>query len=726
MIMRTYKLIACAAFAFLANVTITSAQARGDASLAISTLRVATINMWSGLDYAGTMSMGEWESDERRTQRFELLVRQLREAQPDVVLLQEGSPIGHVASMLADALDFDEIHQVANAGIRIGPIGIPSNLKEGIAILARRSLHLEEAHTWKLSGSIGIHGDILTIHGDEAIFALAGLIRAGDRPIYIVNAHLSAAPPLDSRLLAVLDSERINGNITQDEIDIGIAELSNEQQRRADEVRRLADNLADLDERIPVIIGGDFNTTLESGELAPLLDSLEYRNALHPGIRSRQTWDYPHNANVEFSTRYNDASGQRHPPRGIVSAVYDRRARAIDHIFLSPLFTEHASLRSDQFALAVVAQNDSAPSTASDHYGVYADIALDSTSPMALRRSDTELDVSSQSIEALPIATYDTDAGFGYGAKGYVLNQLGAGESFDITLFHSTEGERWYRAMIAWPDPEIRHRKVYPIAVDLEIDYDRWINNSFFGTGSGARFDDRRFYSRAPLEVSIVASRGFSPTFVAQLGARFKTVLNSEFQDSARWAELPAAGLEGRRSWASLYGAMRLDTRNSSFNPTRGFVLQTDAEIAPGLIDDVEFVKLGATAQSFLKLWHPTTVLALRIAARGIIAPDIPTHALLSLGGNNTLRGSPQDRYLDRIMIVANAELRFPIVWRFGGVVGYDAGKVWISISELDLYNWPLNPVVGLRFVMDTFVVRLDVGFGRETTGLYFNFGHSF
>jgi hypothetical protein len=34
--------------------------------------------------------------------------------------------------------------------------------------------------------------------------------------------------------------------------------------------------------------------------------------------------------------------------------------------------------------------------------------------------------------------------------------------------------------------------------------------------------------------------------------------------------------------------------------------------------------------------------------------------------------------------------------------------------------------VAGLRFYMNTFVVRCDVGFGKETTGLYFNFGQVF
>ena len=99
---------------------------------------------------------------------------------------------------------------------------------------------------------------------------------------------------------------------------------------------------------------------------------------------------------------------------------------------------------------------------------------------------------------------------------------------------------------------------------------------------------------------------------------------------------------------------------------------------------------------------------------------------LLSVGGTQTLRGSPQDRYLDKASIVGNMELRFPLFWRLGGVLGLDAGKVWHSLQEIDLNRWAWNPVVGLRLYMDTFVVRADLGFGCETTGFYLNFGQLF
>jgi hypothetical protein len=73
-----------------------------------------------------------------------------------------------------------------------------------------------------------------------------------------------------------------------------------------------------------------------------------------------------------------------------------------------------------------------------------------------------------------------------------------------------------------------------------------------------------------------------------------------------------------------------------------------------------------------------------------------------------------------------NSELRFPIFWRFGGILGFDAARVFPSLGKVALRDWAYNSVVGLRFYMDTFVVRAEVGFGKETTGFYLNFGQLF
>jgi hypothetical protein len=75
---------------------------------------------------------------------------------------------------------------------------------------------------------------------------------------------------------------------------------------------------------------------------------------------------------------------------------------------------------------------------------------------------------------------------------------------------------------------------------------------------------------------------------------------------------------------------------------------------------------------------------------------------------------------------VVNVELRFPVFWRFGGVLGLDAGQVAGAPGALTIGAWESNYVAGLRFYMDTFTVRADLGFGKETTGFYLNFGQLF
>jgi len=125
-------------------------------------------------------------------------------------------------------------------------------------------------------------------------------------------------------------------------------------------------------------------------------------------------------------------------------------------------------------------------------------------------------------------------------------------------------------------------------------------------------------------------------------------------------------------------------------------------------------------------LFYPKTVFALRFRGQNLFGEGLPVQALFPLGGNQTLRGSPQDRYLDKSFLLLNAEVRFPIVWRLGGVVGWDAGKVWPSLGRFDLKGWASNPTFGLRLAMRTFIVRLDVGLGKDSTGVYFNFGQLF
>lgn len=171
----------------------------------------------------------------------------------------------------------------------------------------------------------------------------------------------------------------------------------------------------------------------------------------------------------------------------------------------------------------------------------------------------------------------------------------------------------------------------------------------------------------------------------------------------------------------------RYDTRDSYINPVSGTVVQMEFERAPASPAwNVSFTRSAVVLQHYRPLFASRLVLALRYSTTVETGSDLPVQVLLPVGGNWTLRGSPQDRYLDQVASVANAELRFPIYRRLAGVVALDAGRVFHTLSQYSLDRWAVNPTVGLRFVLETFVVRMDVGLGKETTGFYLNFGQIF
>jgi hypothetical protein len=56
-------------------------------------LRILTVNVWCGLYYVGILRMREYETKENREARFKLLVKQVKEIQPDIVFIQEANPV---------------------------------------------------------------------------------------------------------------------------------------------------------------------------------------------------------------------------------------------------------------------------------------------------------------------------------------------------------------------------------------------------------------------------------------------------------------------------------------------------------------------------------------------------------------------------------------------------------------------------------------------------------
>jgi endonuclease/exonuclease/phosphatase family metal-dependent hydrolase len=333
-------------------------------------LGVLTLNAWSGLDYIGTFSVGDYEARERRDKRFAELVRRTRELDPDVIFLQEVNPAGRFSRRLADALGYDQVHQVTLSGIKIAGLGIPSNLCEGNAILAKPGLGLRKTDSWRHSGSFGFAGGFLSFHLDEIVGSLVAEITAAGTRVDLVNVHLHATPTADPALEVSLRKRVESGELSEEAYREIAAGWTQGIERRAGELRDLDARLKGLDSGIPLIVAGDFNAPADAPEIAAFRSAGPYLDAGPAG--AFVTWDPSANPNVAFSAALKDARGQARTGLDLLGALDSALPRRLDYIFLGRMFAPV-----DVMLSRVVFDGATAGLPPSDHYGLFALVDLD-------------------------------------------------------------------------------------------------------------------------------------------------------------------------------------------------------------------------------------------------------------------------------------------------------------------------------------------------------------
>lgn len=90
------------------------------------------------------------------------------------------------------------------------------------------------------------------------------------------------------------------------------------------------------------------------------------------------------------------------------------------------------------------------------------------------------------------------------------------------------------------------------------------------------------------------------------------------------------------------------------------------------------------------------------------------------------MRGYKLNRFADKGKFLVNAEYRFLLWKKLGGNVFMDGGYIWPSLSEIRLDKAIVDIGWGLRYYLQNFVVRFDMGYSDEGIGIYFNFDHVF
>ncbi len=192
-------------------------------------------------------------------------------------------------------------------------------------------------------------------------------------------------------------------------------------------------------------------------------------------------------------------------------------------------------------------------------------------------------------------------------------------------------------------------------------------------------------------------------------------------------AERPARELQS----TLIVGAgpvLLLDTRDRLTFPTAGAYAELSATFT-GLGGDYSFGRYVADLRRYIGLDGGRGKHVLAVQAVGQFhAGEVPFRELAPLGGISLLRGYYEGRYRGRQLAAAQAEYRFPIWRRFGGVAFGGIGDVGYRLSD---FNHPrVAGGAGVRFTFnrrERLNVRADYGIGQGGAGgFYFSIGEAF
>ena len=179
---------------------------------------------------------------------------------------------------------------------------------------------------------------------------------------------------------------------------------------------------------------------------------------------------------------------------------------------------------------------------------------------------------------------------------------------------------------------------------------------------------------------------------------------------------------------ASLNGAMVIDRRDSFFDATRGWFgsvslqwgqrpLGSDVDYLRSLIRGSYYQPLGPVVLAGNVRWG-------RLATYGGTPPLTIFDLFFNAGGTESVRGYRQDAlsaysFFDAplggtTLLVANAELRAPLFWRFGGVLFADAGNTFAREQPIRFSDLGVGLGFGLRVNTPLAPIRIDLGFPRR------------
>lgn len=248
----------------------------------------------------------------------------------------------------------------------------------------------------------------------------------------------------------------------------------------------------------------------------------------------------------------------------------------------------------------------------------------------------------------------------------------------------------------------------------------RWVDK-FYGIGPHSSADDEENYTSRITNYYL--------RFQKKILSRLSLALQHEYQynnmtRTESGGQLDLGQIQGCAAF-KISGFTLLaswDSRDNLYYPTRG----SYHELSAGMYrkktgSDYHFSRYKMNLRTYIPVYS-THILALQ-GFFNFIDGNVPFQVMSFLGGPLFMRGYYKGRYRDKHALIFQADYRVRISRRWG-VVGFVAvGDVAEKFNDFNLMKFKATLGAGIRFVLnpkEKINLRLDLGFSRESVGVYF------
>lgn len=251
--------------------------------------------------------------------------------------------------------------------------------------------------------------------------------------------------------------------------------------------------------------------------------------------------------------------------------------------------------------------------------------------------------------------------------------------------------------------------------------------NKFFGIGSNTREEDEEVFTSKSTNFLVSFLKKISKSFNIGLKYHFSNWKITETEEGGIIVEDELTGSQGG-TISGISFLVNRDTRDNIYFPMKGELFELNAMVYKEFLgSDFDFTDLTLDLRKYFTFFS-SHVFAVQSLLK-IQSGTVPFMNLSKIGGEFNMRGYFEGRFRDKNLLVLQAEYRLPLFWRFGLVGFAGFGNVAEKFSELKPGKLKSSYGLGLRFLFDKkekIRIRMDIGFGKDSTGFYFSIFEAF